>query len=164
MIRGEIDGTAKAFIHNNIVVKVVEANGGELVKLIGDEVMAIFEGKEGLTNALRTAITCHQRLEEYNKFQDYNQEDIRALHTKTGIHNGLVFLFEPMGKDKSEVGESEKGESEKNGIPDPYGSVVDIAARLTALAKDDQILCSGKVKNQCQDKKIKFGNPVLRAF
>lgn len=141
--RGQLQGLAKSYVHNEAVMKAVEKYGGEVVKYIGDEVMAVFRGEKGCCNAITAAIEVHSALSKYN--DDQELKGIDRIFTKTGINYGDVWYFKFEGHD----------------IQDPQGTAVDCAARLTSLAKPSQILCSNVVRTKCNEL-FKFGNTFPR--
>lgn len=141
------DSVAKTIVHNETISKVIIKYKGKVVKYIGDEVMATFvdevDGQSPSERALLAALECHKAFENYNK--KHKLKDLERYRTKTGIHCGMVIFFPFAG----------------HAIPDPLGSTVDIAARLTSLAKPCQILCADEVKNACSLPEIEFADASL---
>jgi class 3 adenylate cyclase len=137
------DAQVKIYVHNDIATQGVQVHEGKVIKYLGDGVMAIFQGEESDINAIDAAITIQ------NAFKDYNKErglkDLDKIQSKIGINSGDVFLWDyvPEG--------------------DPQGTTVDIASRITDLAKPDQILCSATCKEKCSGKTdVRFGDTVNR--
>jgi class 3 adenylate cyclase/ActR/RegA family two-component response regulator len=120
------EGLLKTFNHNQIVSQILTSAGGKIVKTIGDCVMARFDvdkSNQGriCVNVLNSVI----RVQE--AFWDKNIGVTRSLQkyrTKIGVSMGVT-------------GDLYGG--------DPIGLSVDIAARLTAMAKPEQILVSNEV-------------------
>lgn len=144
-LRGPTAGLVKTYTHNDAITRAVARFNGKVIKYIGDEVMAIFDATaDGPTNAINAAIHAHIALQGYNSTHTLTGLD--SIITKTGITHGDVWYFKFEGHD----------------LEDPQGSVVDSAARLTALAKPGQILCSGPVNTHCTDPSVLFGEAVQR--
>ena len=95
---------------------VVTANQGQVVKTIGDEVMAAFKDVQ---TAAKAALAISERIER----MPYTVADAPPdLAVRTGFHFGEVLW------DKGDV----------------FGDAVNVAARLAGLAKAQQILTSGQ--------------------
>ena len=130
---GAPKGLDKAEQHNNIVSASVLNHGGEIVKLLGDGVMAMFRGDEnGVPHpirALQAGLDSINRLWVYNEpILDQNWFD--KIQTKVGLSTGNVHLL-PAGSGE---------EKDLSNRLDPMGSTVDLAARLETLAMPDTIL------------------------
>ena len=54
--RGDVDGLVKTYAHNSIVDAAITEHQGTIIKYIGDEVMATFEGDSAIANAVDAAI------------------------------------------------------------------------------------------------------------
>ncbi len=108
--------------HFAIVTDAILNAGGAVVKTIGDGVMATFTGA---TQGLQAAIDANTRLEAFNN--EHQLRDDRRLHLKIGIHAGpaiVVTLNERL---------------------DYFGTTVNIAARVSNLAKEQEILLTQAV-------------------
>lgn len=104
--------------HNEIVMPRVEKGGGQVLKTIGDAVLASFgSALEAVTTAMRIQDALYQRN------QAYNEED--RILVRIGIHVGDVLL-----KDN-----------------DVFGDGVNIAARLEPLAEPGGICVSKMVRD-----------------
>ena len=113
---GDLAGREMLQQHEQLVSAAVTHHGGTLVKIVGDSAMAYFLSAE---EALMSAIEIQQELRRYNQKKD----DRDPIHIRIAIHFG-------------------------NGIieqDDIFGSVVNIAAKLTPLVDPDQIFISGHV-------------------
>ena len=94
------------------LTRVVTANGGRIIKTIGDEVMSVFENGDDAAEA-------SSRLqEEIGQIPLPEELASHPLSVRIGLHTGPVVI--------------EKG--------DVFGNTVNIAARLVSLAKAKQIL------------------------
>ncbi len=118
-------GLKKTYIHNSIITDIVEKNG-EVVKYIGDEVMAIFKSENHCQEACQVAIEIQKAIEKTNK--QYSQSPMLPIQSKIGLHSGDVLYWEY---------------SAQKGL-DPQGSAVDYAARIVSLACGNQIICSNE--------------------
>ncbi|RCV65946.1 Adenylate cyclase, class 3 [Methanophagales archaeon] len=137
------EAQVKIYVHNDIVTQGVQAHEGMVIKYLGDGVMAMFQGGSVDKKAVNAAITIQKDLNVYNN--DRGLKDFDKIQSKIGINSGDVFLWDyvPEG--------------------DPQGTTVDVASRITDLAKPDQILCAATCKKGCSGKTaIRFGETVDR--
>lgn len=108
------------------MTEAVEANGGEVLKFIGDEVMAIFpyETSEQAADAARRALKAAKATTEKIKFINQVNECRETPDMKVGIalHAGNVFF--------GNVGSDTRLDFTV------IGPVVNLASRIAALAKD----------------------------
>ncbi len=155
--RNFINALYKIKIHNDKITEIVKQYNGRVVKYIGDGVMCEFalEDKNYMTylaiNAAIKIIEC---------FQDYNEnitDDLERIETKIGIAFGKVAYFYDN---------------------DPQGFSVDLASRIEAAARPNQILVHKNVLDCCDLTKIEsqvgkvlgykkedyVGNPVKLKF
>ena len=114
-------GDASAFgrvrQHFDLLEQAIAAEGGAVVKTIGDAVMAVFHQPAAALRAIQTAHTAIAAL-----------EGKPPLEMKAGIHTGpciVVTLNERM---------------------DYFGSTVNIAARLPGLAAGGEVVFSNEIK------------------
>ena len=124
-------------IHDTIVRDALSASGGREIKHTGDGIMASFVSAAG---AVRCAIQIQRELE---KHAQGNPE--RALKVRVGAAVG-----EPV---------------EQNN--DLFGSTVQLAARLCAHARPEQILVSNAITELCIGKGLSFeeiGELALKGF
>jgi class 3 adenylate cyclase len=131
-------GLLKIVTHNQVVSQKVVKYRGNVVKYMGDGVMCRFDGESSFisTNAINAAIAINEDFYERNRVV---QDDLEQYHSRIGVSLGVVAnLFGS----------------------DPYGPCVDLAARLQALAKPDQILASVKTIEAADITRIKsvFGS------
>jgi adenylate cyclase len=102
--------------------KVVGQHKGSVIKTIGDEVMCIFPGA---TSAVEAGMAMHEAAEL--KFA-HREQDLEPLNLYIGIHFGPVIM--------------EDG--------DVYGDTVNVASRITGLAKQRQVLISQQVYDELE--------------
>ena len=122
---GDICGRAWIQKHHDIVLPLIEANGGSVLDIMGDGVMASFP--EALM-AARSAIAIQKGLEEHNS----QTPSVDMIHVKIGINTGELL------EDGNHVA----------------GDVVNVASRIQSHSGSDQILISKKVYNEicnCDD-------------
>ena len=93
--------------------EVIEHHGGQVIKTIGDEVLCTFTGTEAAGLA---ACDLQERVQDDPAFR--TADGAGRLQLRVGMHHGLAIL--------------ERG--------DIFGDAVNIAARMTALAKADQVI------------------------
>ena len=153
--RGHIRGIAKNIQFNTMVSETLTDRAAELaadglidewdvVKYMGDEVMAYFAGEESSRAAVDVGKSIQTALRDQNRMQ---QDPLEESHAKVGINTGEV-LFAQYHEAAPE---------------DPQGLPVDIAARLTSLAKPGQILIGGAVAEKIDHAgDIRLGDRVTR--
>lgn len=104
--------------HFDLLEQAIAAEGGAVVKTIGDSVMAVFRQPVAALRAIQTAHAALSRL-----------EGTPSLAIKVGLHSGpciVVTLNERL---------------------DYFGSTVNIAARLPGLAEGGEIVFSNEIRN-----------------
>ena len=111
--RGDVKGRLLVDQHNRLIFPVIKKFHGNVVKTIGDAVMASFTSPE---NALRAAVGIQQSLAEYRTKNKHFTLEIRI-----GMHTGMALI-------------------EKR---DVFGDAVNVAARVEGLADANEILISG---------------------
>jgi len=104
--------------------KVAVQHKGSVIKTIGDEVMCIFPGA---ASAVEAGMAMHKTAELKFALQE---QDLEPLNLYIGIHFGPVIL--------------EDG--------DVYGDTVNMASRITGLAKQRQVLISQQVYDELEPK------------
>jgi len=128
-----VNGLYKTKIHNDKITEIVIKHGGRVVKYIGDATMCEFKCVNELNvihNAINAAIKIIEAFEEFNKNINDNLEKI---YSKIGIAYGAVAYFYN---------------------DDPQGKHVDLAARIEAIAKPNQILIHKSVHDACDISKV----------
>jgi adenylate cyclase len=101
--------------HFDVLVHILEENGGTLVKTIGDAVMAAFsDDVDGLVASLAVL----------RAFEDFRARDelCGRTHIKLGVFGGPCFAITA------------------NGVLDYFGQTANIAARLQAEARGDELV------------------------
>ncbi len=98
------------------MTEAIESTGGQLIKTIGDEAMAVFPLVD---QALQAALLINERIDAIPLIDADAPHD---LAVRTGFHCGEAIW------DKGDV----------------YGDAVNVAARLSSLAKAHQVLTSGQ--------------------
>ncbi len=111
-------------IYLNLQAKIVEECGGIVDKYMGDQVMAIFIGKNQADAALNAAVEIQRSIRELNKRRDRKSEVV--LTVGVGLHTGPVVMGNMGSKNRLDY--------------TVIGDVVNLASRLCALAKPGQII------------------------
>jgi class 3 adenylate cyclase/tetratricopeptide (TPR) repeat protein len=115
--KGDIQGRALLLKHNRLVMPAIEAYRGNILEVIGDGVMAVFDDA---ATAARAAIEIQKNLEHHNRQASGEDE----IHVKIGINSGVALM------DESAAYQSLTGD------------VANVAARIQCQAAQDQILLS----------------------
>lgn len=102
--------------HNALLRPVIEQYGGAFVKSTGDGLIAYFQHTK---QAVDAAVVIQQRLAAFNLQRREDEE----IHIRAALHHGVAVVEE------SEI----------------IGSAVNVAARLVAVCKRDQILVSAEL-------------------
>ena len=121
--RGDIAGRALLMRHNSIVRPQVEKQGGKVIEIIGDAIMAAFSTPLA---AVKASVDIQKALRQNNREAD----PADRIHVKIGISSGQVLVDE----DAAYQGFS--------------GDVANVAARIQSQAASDQILISKTVYDQ----------------
>jgi class 3 adenylate cyclase len=115
-VHGDTAGREMLRVHQELASSLVTEHGGHVIKILGDSVMAYFtSGSE----ALKAAVRIQQKFESYNRDTRIGNH----IRVRIGIHFGGVIVEEK----------------------DIYGDVVNVAAKITNLAKGNQIMVSESV-------------------
>jgi class 3 adenylate cyclase len=110
--------------HFRLLTQIVAAQGGAIVRTIGDAVMATFPTPDRAVAAALRIREAMQRLEEEHKEEN--------LFLKIGIHEGPCLAVK------------------QNGRQDYFGRTVNIASRVQNLAVSRSILVTGRVIENLQ--------------
>lgn len=121
---GDIQGRLFIQRHHDILSPLVVEHSGRVVKTIGDAVMAAFAAPQ---TAFDCALAIQKKLWETNQ----HEGEAAILQTKISLHYGSALV-------------------EANDI---YGDLVNMSARLNAMAEPDQILISQTVYDQVKGRK-----------
>lgn len=120
--KGDIEGRAMVQKHNEILFPKIKANGGHVIKTIGDAIMAAFDQP---IKGVLAAMAMQEVLTEHN----HGIIEDEQIHIRIGIHSGMG-ISEPT---------------------DVYGDVVNVAARVESLANGDEILITKSVYDFVKD-------------
>lgn len=115
--QGDISGRIMVHKHNEIIMPIIEKNGGVLIKTIGDGTMSMFDDPR---NALHSAISMQKKMDEHNRQASKPEGQINI---RIGINYGLGIV------DDNDV----------------FGDVVNVASRVEALADAGQILITDEL-------------------
>jgi len=132
------------------IVDVIFRFDGTVDKYIGDEIMALFGAPLDMPDAPDKAVACalemHRALEEMNRVREqYGEEPIRI---GIGINTGEVVVGS-MGSSKT---------MQYTCIGEP----VNVAARLTKLSKEGQVLISEKTYNSLKSSVVADPLPPVK--
>jgi class 3 adenylate cyclase len=109
--KGDLEGLAMLERHNRLLLPCIDQNDGQLVKTIGDALMALFRDP---ADAVRAAVDMQNSLVADAR----GRADSEQIHIRIGIHAGLGLIHDN----------------------DVFGDVVNAAARIQAKSLPDQIL------------------------
>jgi class 3 adenylate cyclase len=109
--KGDVEYVAMIDRHNRILFPVIEAEGGQVVKTIGDAILAKFDEPVA---AVKAAAGMQRVLAKDRE----GREEIEQIHIRIGIHYGMGLV-----KDN-----------------DVFGDVVNAASRIEHQAEADQVL------------------------
>jgi len=129
---GDKQGRQMLRHHYNIATSIISRFNGRVLKFIGDSIMASFDDP---ADALKAAIFLQKKIQIHNKKGGL----ITQTHIRVGIHYGNVIV----------------------GKGDIYGDVVNVASKLTNIAKGDEIYISNEVYEHVKGlKSINFESPT----
>ncbi|TNE73894.1 hypothetical protein EP331_03170 [bacterium] len=122
----------------NMMIGCIYEEGGQVDKLVGDEIMAVFYEEKGLPHpsvrAVDAAKIMRERLEMFNQFRE--EQGLQPLYFGVGINYGDVICGNIGSFDRMDY--------------TVIGDVVNTAARLCSSAGKDEILISESVKQHLQ--------------
>lgn len=119
--KGDVEYMSMINRHNSMLFPVIEAEGGRVVKTIGDAILAQFDDP---VSAVKAAAGMQRALENDRE----GREEIDQIRIRIGLHHGLGLI-----KDN-----------------DVYGDVVNAASRVEHLAEPEQILITGSLLDAAQ--------------
>ncbi len=119
--RGDLAGREMLRRHQELASGPVLEHGGEVVKVLGDSVMAYFIHPE---EALKAAVKIQERFKRHNQGRARKEQ----IHVRIGVHFGDGII--------------------ENG--DIYGDVVNTAAKLLPLVQGDQVFVSEELRKRVQ--------------
>ncbi|MFQ5648823.1 MAG: adenylate/guanylate cyclase domain-containing protein [bacterium] len=116
-------------IYFDIQTRIIESHSGIVDKFMGDQIMAIFQGKNMADNSLRAAVEIQRQIRLIN--QQRTLKNKTTLEMGIGINNGSAVM--------GNMGSSQRMDYTV------IGDVVNVAARLCSVAKTGQIITSYEV-------------------
>jgi adenylate cyclase len=135
------------------VISAIHARGGDVLKLIGDGVLAIFRSKHGPTAcraAVAAATSAAERIEELNRRRA--AESLPTTHMYLGLHIGEVFFGNIGSKDRLDF--------------TVVGPAVNETSRIAAMCRsvDQKVLMSAAFAQALDDPRrvVSVGRYALR--
>jgi class 3 adenylate cyclase/chromosome segregation ATPase len=125
--KGDVEYMAMLTRHNSILFPVIEAEGGAVVKTIGDSILAKFDDPVA---AVRAAAGMQRALAKDRE----GHEEIDQIHIRIGLHYGMGLV-----KDN-----------------DVFGDVVNAAAHVQHQAKTEQILITDALLDAVRAARLPF--------
>ena len=121
----------------DIQSSVILANGGDVDKFVGDEVMAVFDGPGKEQNACKTSIEINRAIAEEKKLARAAHQNVISIGT--GINTGQVISGSVGARDRMDF--------------TSIGDTVNLAARLEGVNKQygTKTLISGAVFEKVKD-------------
>lgn len=107
--------------HFDVLFREIDQNNGNVVKTIGDAVMAVFDAPE---HALQAALAVQRSIREFNLGRSI--ETGRVL-VKIGVHSGVTIAVN------------------LNNTLDYFGNTVNMAARIQGQSRSEEVLFSEEV-------------------
>jgi class 3 adenylate cyclase len=108
----------------NIQSNIIKSYGGDIDKFVGDEVMASFYGENSIDKAIEAAIDIQKTLQRENKKRE--KDGFSTCFVGIGISHGEVIVGNVGSNDRMDY--------------TSIGSIVNVAARLCANAREEEIL------------------------
>ncbi len=127
--------------HERTVREALKSHGGSEVKTMGDGFMTSFSSA---TKALECAIAMQRA------FAEHNESAEEPIRVRVGLNAG-----EPIAED------------DPDGRSDLFGTAVNLAARITAMAEGGEILAANVVRELTKGKDFQFadhGDVALKGF
>jgi adenylate cyclase len=130
----------------NLQTTIIHRNKGDIDKFVGDEIMAFFEGRGKVNNAIQSAVEIITKMSELNLERE--QEGLKTIEVGIGIHMGDVI--------HGRIGSQNRMDDTS------IGDTVNLSARLCSSALPSQILISEIVKKAITKKfKIRKMDPIF---
>ncbi len=95
-IQDQEPGSISAYADNFLasLEKTIQANGGQIVKIIGDKTFGLFEGINSVDNAIRAALKCHLNWLPQNHERKVHEKALFdfgiGLHSAVGVVGALA--------------------------------------------------------------------------
>jgi len=133
-------------VYLNLQAKVIHQFGGTIDKFVGDEVMAIFEGRGNEINAVRAAMEIQSYCKELNAARLASGE--KAISIGIGLNNGEVVMGNMGSEDHMDY--------------TVIGDNINIAARMCGIAQPGMVLASKAIAEAIGDQALlKDQHPVM---
>lgn len=111
-------------VYLNVQAQIIEKNHGVVDKFIGDQVMAIFDGKDQADYAIKTAVEIQRAIRVLNTKRA--ELGAKTLNLGIGVNAGPAVMGNMGSKNRMDY--------------TVIGDVVNLAARLCAIAEPGQII------------------------
>jgi class 3 adenylate cyclase/chromosome segregation ATPase len=121
--KGDIEYVSMINRHNGLLFPVIAAEGGCVIKTIGDAILAKFDNP---VSGIRAAVAMQRVLAKDGE----GREEIDQIRIRIGLHQGLGLV--------------------KNNPEDVFGDVVNVASRIQHQAEPEQILITDKMLDAAQ--------------
>ena len=138
----------------DIQSSVIIANGGDVDKFVGDEVMAAFDGPNKEQNACKTSIEINKAIAEEKELAQAAHQNIIAIGT--GINTGPVVSGSVGARDRMDftsIGDTVNLAARLEGVNKQYGTKTLISGAVYEKVKDlylcrevDWLTVKGKMK------------------
>lgn len=133
-------------VYLNLQAKVIHQFGGTIDKFVGDEVMAIFEGRGNEINAVRAAMEIQSYCKELNAARLAAGD--KAISIGIGLNNGEVVMGNMGSEDHMDY--------------TVIGDNINIAARMCGIAQPGMVLASKAIAEAIGDQaSLKDQHPVM---
>lgn len=133
-------------VYLNLQAKVIHQFGGTIDKFVGDEVMAIFEGRGNEINAVRAAVEIQNYCRALNAARSAAGE--KTISIGIGLNSGEVVMGNMGSEDHMDY--------------TVIGDNINVAARMCGIAKPGQVLVSKTIAETIgADAVIKEMQPVI---
>jgi class 3 adenylate cyclase len=133
-------------VYLNLQAKVIHQFGGTIDKFVGDEVMAIFEGRGNEINAVRAAVEIQSYCKELNAARLASGEKVISIGI--GLNNGEVVMGNMGSEDHMDY--------------TVIGDNINIAARMCGIAQPGMVLVSKAIAEAIGDQaSLRDQHPVM---
>jgi class 3 adenylate cyclase len=133
-------------VYLNLQAKVIHQFGGTIDKFVGDEVMAIFEGRGNEINAVRAAVEIQNYCKALNAARIASGD--KAINIGIGLNNGEVVMGNMGSEDHMDY--------------TVIGDNINIAARMCGIAQPGMVLVSRAIAEAIGDQALlKDLHPVM---
>jgi hypothetical protein len=133
-------------VYLNLQAKVIHQFGGTIDKFVGDEVMAIFEGRGNEINAVRAAVEIQSYCKELNAARLASGE--KTINIGIGLNNGEVVMGNMGSEDHMDY--------------TVIGDNINVAARMCGIAQPGMVLASKAIAEAIGDQaSLKDQHPVM---